>query len=194
MFGGTILAAIETAQVSYGNQMGTDATGAELVSTMNINLSNDWMGPARVAQSPDPGQLHPIGLGDLQNGYWYQDSSGAWIQRQGPLIGSDNMPVFSRAPYSTQEIQAAIQGIATAEQGATGDQLTALEAARQTWSSLSSQMSNEKDLETSPLTTLAQGESSAIQQDQSAVSGSSSLGSGLASLDGIVANLVTSIS
>lgn len=171
MFGGTIIDAICESQISIGGEMAADANAISLVSNLQMELSKNWFGN--------------------------KDESDALVNQM--KASGKNIPE-PNTNYTTSDVQAMLQYIAQAEvtpgsdgKPPSGEDLTRLEMARQAWSSRGSMMDNLKDLQKSPLDALAQAGSSNIQQDQSAVSGSSSLGNGMADLDGIAANLVSSI-
>lgn len=161
MFGGAILDAITTAQVTIGNQMANDSISAENVSNVLVVISQAWAGKTITQRS------------------------------QVPTDG--DMPKNNEL-YTTAQIQYMVSYLAGQEQSKTGDDLKKLQAESSAWTNLGSAMGNYASLQKSPFNTMQQGESSQIQQDQSAVSSSSSLGNGLADLDGIPANLLPNIS
>lgn len=104
-----------------------------------------------------------------------------------------DMPVTGDL-YTTSQIQFMVSYLAAHEQTASKTTLQKLQAESSAWTNLGSAMNNYASLQKSPFNTMQQGETSQIQQDQSAVSSSSSLGSGLADLDGIPATLLPNIS
>jgi hypothetical protein len=172
-----LLKAICESQVTIGVQMSTDARSAQNISTTLVTLSNSWSGNTITESNGEPN-----GKGNSS-----PDPSGTSVPRQG-----DDTPNPNQF-YTNTQIQAMVQWFASQEANATGDTLTQLQAKASTWTNLGSSMNAQSDLQKSPFNTMQQGESSQINQDQSAVSGSSSLGSGIADFDSIVSNLVPSI-
>jgi hypothetical protein len=184
MFGGMILQAIETAQQTIGTQMASDALCAQLVTTMSSNVTANWMGPMGsdqlVMSAADP-TPHQLSIADLQNGYYYVDQNGNTISRPA-VMGDDYMPgSINISNLTTAEIQVAVLYIAGQESGDPGDK--SWETKRQTWTSETSVMDNIKSMQTQPLTTVGQTQTNNLQQDQSMVSGSGQLSTGLAGLD-----------
>lgn len=164
MFGGAILDAICKAQETIGVQMASDSISSENLSELLVHVSQAW--------------------------------AGTTINSKSQVPTDGDMPISNAKPeqfYTTAQIQFMVSYLAGMEKSATGDKLKQYQAESSAWTNLGSAMGNLASLQKSPISTMQQGESSQIQQDQSAVSSSSQLGNGLADLDGIPASLLPSI-
>ena len=182
MFGG-LLDAICESQLTIGNQMATNAQSAENISETLVDVSTAWAGTTPAGWNPNgpdmPGHAPPPC--DPQHVPYTQADDHNYT------------PLPTNFNYTVADIQYAVSYLAGQEQEASGDHLTQLQAASSAWTNEGQAMQNLADLQKAPLSTMQQGESSQIQQDQSSVSASAALGNGIADLDGTTASIITLI-
>jgi hypothetical protein len=180
---GDLLSAIMNSTYSLGGQMSADA-----------NLA---IGLAQAQTTITGGETKPDGTktfgwtGDPNLKVSGQGDHSDWIN----WGGSYNIPAFKGGVfYATYQILAVINYIANMEQGEKDDsKRQAEEAERSGWSNLLNASSNSKELQTQPFQTLSSGESSEINNAQSALQGQGTFTSLISDLSGATAQLITSL-